>query len=105
MKFICIVIPTKKILPNAKYIKEFDVYLTDPNQYGIRWKRYGKDSTYPKLIQEVAHVVYEVDNLEKAVEDKEILVNPNVPNHRDDLKFAVIAVDGAPVEFVQFINK
>ena len=53
----------------------------------------------PKLIQTVAHVAFEVDDLQKAIEGKEVLIQPKtLPS---GVRIAFIAEGGAPVEFMQ----
>jgi hypothetical protein len=46
------------------------------------------------------HVAFEVDNLARALEGKEILVEPNCPS--PGVTVAMIIDDGAPIELLEF---
>ncbi len=87
-----------------KYLKDYDIYYTDheSNPYGIQWMRYGKNCQLPELVKNVTHVAFEVDDIETAIKDKEVLIEPNSPS--DGVIVAFIVEDGAPVEFLQFTS-
>ena len=53
----------------------------------------------PELIQNVPHVAFEVDDLQKAVEGKDILIQPKTL--ANGLRIAFIVEGGAPVEFIE----
>ena len=73
------------------YLRDFDVYCTDheSNPYGIQWMRYGEKCTLPKLVQEVTHVAFEVENLKTAIEGKEVIIEPNSPSEGITVAFIV----------------
>ncbi len=62
--------------------------------------RYGDKCTLPKIVKEIAHVAFEVDDLRKAIEGKEIIIEPNSPSA--GVAVAFILQDGAPVELLEF---
>jgi len=105
MKFNHIGIPT-----SSKFTGELDLPLLkmtvsdhENNPYGIQWQRYWKDAPYPDLVKSVPHVAFEVDNLLKEIEGKNILIEPNSPS--EGLMVAFIEVNGAPIELMEYTNK
>ena len=53
----------------------------------------------PPLVQTVPHVAFRVDDLEAALEGKEVLITPNSPS--PGIRVAFIVENGAPVEFLE----
>jgi hypothetical protein len=53
----------------------------------------------PDLIKTVAHVAFEVDDLEQALRGQEVIIPPNSPSA--GVRVAFIKVAGAPVELLQ----
>ena len=102
MKYHHLGIPTDIPREGETYLEKFKVFATDheSNPYGIQWMRYEPGSPLPELVKTVPHVAFKVDNLEKALEGKEILIEPNKPS--EGVTVAFIVNDGAPVEFLQF---
>jgi hypothetical protein len=72
-------------------------YETSP--YRIEWMRFEEDCPLPGLVQTVPHVAFEVDDLEAALEGKQILIEPNSPS--PGVLVAFVVDDGAPVELMQ----
>jgi hypothetical protein len=68
--------------------------------FGIEWMRFDAHSPISHLIQTVPHLAFEVDDLNHALEGKEVLLAPTelYPGAR----VAMIVSDGAPVEILQF---
>ena len=54
-----------------------------------------------EIVKTLPHVAFEVDDLEAALEGKEILIPPNSPG--EGIMVAMILDNGAPVELLQFI--
>lgn len=94
-------IPTKEKHEGEVYLEKFKVYVAgyDTSPYKIEWMRYEKDSPINKLVQTIPHIAFEVDDLEEALKDKEILIEPNSPS--EGIMVAFIIDNGAPVEFLQ----
>jgi hypothetical protein len=62
--------------------------------------RYEPDAPLPELVKTIPHIAFEVDDLSKELEGKEILIAPNSPS--EGVMVAFIIDNGAPVEFLQF---
>ena len=70
------------------------------NAYGIQWQRYDADAPYPELVKIVAHVAFEVDDLQSALKGEHVIIAPNSP--APGVVVAIIEVLGAPVELMSF---
>ena len=62
--------------------------------------RFDEDAPYPDVVKSLPHVAFEVDDLARALEGKEILVEPNCPSL--SVRAAMIIDDGAPIELLEF---
>ena len=102
MKYNHIGIPTRIPQNGEVYLEAHDIYCTDheSNPFGIQWMRYGSKCTLPKIVREVAHVAFEVDDLSKAIEGKEVIIEPNSPSK--GVTVAFVLENGAPVELLEF---
>ena len=98
-------IPTTERREGEIHLPQLGIHVVphDSNSYGVEWMRYEADSPIPELVQRVAHVAFEVDDLEVELEGKEILIEPNSPS--PGVTVAFIVDNGAPVEFLQFDRK
>ena len=78
------------------------VYLTDftnsPNK--IEFLRFDKDSWMPEKIQTLAHIAYEVDNLDGELENAKVLLTKTIVN--EHLTIAFIEEEGIALELMQF---
>jgi hypothetical protein len=103
-KFHHVGIPTKKKLPNEKYLSQFKLYVSGfcTSPFGIEWMRFEKDSPVDKLIRAVPHIAFEVEDLdfELANHDFKIITEPNSTS--DGIRVAMIEYNGAPVELIEF---
>ena len=97
-------IPTNVPHDGETYLEKFDMHCTDDqtNPFGIQWMRYGAGSRFPEIVKTMPHVAFEVDDLEKALEGREVIISPNSPS--PGVRVAFILSDGAPVEFLQFLK-
>jgi hypothetical protein len=98
-------IPTHTPRPGETYLEHLKLHCTDheSNPYGVQWMRYDPDCTLPELVRTVAHVAFEVDDLEAALEGHEILIPPNSPS--PGVRVAFIVEDGAPVELLEYVDR
>lgn len=105
MRYHHIGIPTEKVMPNEKYLKEYKFYVSgyDTSEYGIEWMRFEKDSPISEIIKKVPHIAFEVDNLNQAIEGKEMIGEIAYPSK--GVRTAMILENGAPVEFLEFNKK
>ncbi|MFC2082536.1 VOC family protein [Candidatus Bipolaricaulota bacterium] len=101
MRFHHVGIPTTEPKEGEMYRADSKLFITDidSHPYRVEWLRFEPGSPMPDLIQTVAHVAFEVDDLQEAIEGKNVLVQPKtLPN---GVRIAFIAESGAPVEFMQ----
>jgi len=69
------------------------------NPFGIQWQRYWNDSPVPELVKTVAHVAFEVDDLQETLRGHHVIIEPNSPS--PGVMVAFVEVNGAPVELMQ----
>ena len=72
----------------------------ESSPYGVQWMRFDKDAPYPDIVESIPHVAFAVDDLAKALEGKEILIEPNCTS--PGVTVAMIIDDGAPIELLEF---
>jgi hypothetical protein len=97
--------PTEIAHDGEHYLEPFKMYVSGfaSNPYGIEWMRFEEGCPIPEIIRTVPHLAFEVDNLEEALQGKEILTPPNSPS--DGVVVAMIIHNGAPIELLQFGEK
>ena len=102
MRYHHIGIPTNEPKPNEKYLKELKFYVSgfDTSEYGIEWMRFEKDSPISEIIKRIPHIAFEVDNLDSAIEGKELL--GEVCSPAKGIRVAMIIENCVPVEFLEF---
>jgi len=105
MKYHHLGIPTDTPKPGETYLDLLKVYCTDheDNPYGIQWMRYGPDCPLPELVKTIAHVAFEVDDLEAAIAGKTVIIAPNSPSK--GVRVAFIVENGAPVELLEYSSE
>ena len=82
------------------YFAEYKVWASDfeKDPYRIEWIYFEKGSILHPLIQTIPHVCFLVDDIEKAVRGKKILLKPtDFEGHR----MAFIEENGVAIEFFQ----
>jgi len=103
-KFHHLGIPTQQKMPNEKYLPQFKFYVSGfpESQFGVEWMRFDDDSPIHPLIQTVAHLAFEVDDLdfELATRGLKIITEPNPP--AEGIRVAMIEHNGAPIELIEF---
>ena len=94
-------IPTSESRPGERYLPEFGMHVSgyETSPFRIEWMRFDEDSSVPELVQQLPHVAFEVDDLEAALEGREVLIAPNCPS--PGIRVAFVVDDGAPVELMQ----
>jgi hypothetical protein len=50
------------------------------NPFGIQWQRYWDGAPYPDLVKTVPQVAFEVDDLDVAIRDQKVIIDPNIPS-------------------------
>ncbi|MCX6565947.1 MAG: hypothetical protein NTW38_05920 [Candidatus Aminicenantes bacterium] len=104
MKYHHLGIPTQIPREDETYLEKYNTFCTnhERNPFGIQWMRYEAGCPMPELVKSVPHVAFEVDDLEKALKGREVIIPPNSPS--PGVFVAMIVSDGAPVEFLQFLK-
>ncbi len=104
MRYHHVGIPTTVRQAGETYLEAHHVFCTDHerNPFGIQWMRYERECTLPEIVKTVPHVAFEVDDLHAALAGHEVLIAPNSPSQ--GVVVAFVLVDGAPVEFLQFLE-
>jgi hypothetical protein len=97
-------IPTNGPIIGENYLPQFKLYVGGFNTspFGIEWMRFEADSPVHELIKRVAHIAFEVDDLdlELSRHDFNIITKPNSP--ADGTRVAMIEHNGAPIELIEF---
>jgi hypothetical protein len=65
--------------------------------------RFDPDCPISELVRTVPHIAFEVDDLDSALEGKEILSPPGSPSK--GVRAAMIIHNGAPIELIEFRKK
>lgn len=101
MRFHHVGIPTDQRFEGEIDLPHLRMTVSDhaANPFGIQWQRYWEGAPYPELVRTVAHVAFEVDDLEEALEGHDVIIPPNRPS--PGVRVAFIRVDGAPVELLE----
>ena len=100
MKYNHIGIPTAGRFDGEIDLPELRITVSDHenNPFGIQWMRYWDGAPYPEVVKRVAHVAFEVDDLDAALVGQKVLIAPNSPS--PGVTVAFIEVNGAPVELM-----
>ncbi len=95
-------IPTRTPRPGEKYLKEYKLYKSgfETSPFGIEWMRFEPACPLPELIRTVAHVAFQVEDLDAALRGRRIIFPPGFPS--DGVRSAMIEDNGAPVELIEF---
>ncbi len=101
MKFHHVGIPTTEKKGEEIYLEDAKLYVTeiDDSPHKIEWLRFEDGSPMPKELQTIAHIAYEVDNLNVALEGQEILIEPFTP--MEGVTVAFVLENGAPIEYME----
>lgn len=101
LKYHHIGIPTSEVRSGERFLPDFGMHVSgfETSPFGIEWMRFEPDSPVPSLVQRVPHVAFEVDELEVALEGREVLIAPNSPS--PGVRVAFVVDDGAPVELIE----
>jgi hypothetical protein len=95
-------IPTTVPHPGEKFIPQLKMHVSgfSSSPYGIEWMRFDPDCSLPEIIKTVPHIAFEVDDLEAALQGREVISPPGSP--ADGVRAAMILHNGAPVELIAF---
>ncbi len=95
-------IPTDEPRPGEVFLEEYGFHVSGfgSSPYGVEWMRFEPGSSVHPLIQRYPHIAFEVDDLDQALEGKELLGEPTSP--MAGVRVAMIIHNGMPVELLQF---
>ena len=101
-RFHHIGVPTDTPRPEEQYLEKLKMYVSgfQTSPYGIEWMRFQQDSPISELIKTVPHVAFEVEDLNAALEGKQLIGNVTYPS--EGVKVAMIVDNGAPIELLEF---
>ena len=101
-RFHHIGIPTSVARPGETHLPWLKVNVSgfESSPYGVEWMRFDENAPYPDAVKSLPHVAFEVDDLARALEGKEILIAPNSPS--PGVTVAMIIDGGAPIELLEF---
>ena len=94
-------IPTTEKRQGEVHLEHLKIFVSGygDSPYGIEWFRYEADAPYPEIVKTVPHVAFEVDDLERELQGRKVIIEPNSPS--PGVIVAFIEDNGAPVEFLQ----
>ena len=95
-------IPTDEPRPGEQYLEELKIHISGfgSSPYGVEWMRFEPGSPVSELIRKVPHIAFEVEDLDQALQGKELLGEPTSPS--EGVRVAMILHNGMPVELLEF---
>lgn len=101
MRYHHIGIPTDEVREGERHLPALGMYVSgwELSPFGVEWMRFEPDSPLPELVRTFAHVAFEVDDLDAALEGREVIIEPTSPSK--GILVAFIVHDGAPIEFIE----
>ena len=98
-------IPTDQPRVGERYLPHLKMHVCgfETSPYGIEWMRFEPDSPVSELVRTVPHIAFEVDDLDREIQGRELLGEVSSPS--EGIRVAMIVDDGAPVELIEFSRK
>ena len=95
-------IPHATPRPRELHLRRLGVHVCgfETSPYGIEWMRFEPRCRVPDVVRTVPHVAFDVDDLDEALEGKQVLIEPSSPS--PGVRVAFILDAGAPVELLEF---
>jgi hypothetical protein len=95
-------IPTDMFRDGEIHLEELGMHVSGfgTSPYGVEWMRFDDDSPVSELVQTVPHIAFEVDDLESALDGKELIGEVSSP--MEGIRVAMILHNGMPVELLEF---
>ena len=98
---------TRHRIPHASprdgelHLKKLGVHVCgfETSPYGVEWMRFDAHCQVPEIVKTLPHLAFVVDNLDTALQGKQILIPPNSPS--PGVRVAFILDDGAPIELLE----
>lgn len=97
-------IPSSQPRPGERHLPDLKVFVVghEQSEYGVEWIRFEADARVPELVRHVAHVAFEVSDLDAELAGREILIAPNSPS--SGVRVAFVVENGAPIELMEFAD-
>jgi hypothetical protein len=97
-------IPHSSPRDGERHLERIGVHVCgfETSPYGIEWIRFDAHCDVPDVVKTVPHLAFAVDDLDAALEGKQILIAPNSPSR--GVRVAFILDDGAPIELLEFAH-
>jgi hypothetical protein len=98
-------VPSEEPRAGERYLEEYRMYVSgfDDSPYGVEWMRFEEGSPVSELVRTVPHIAFEVDDLERAIQDKKLLGAPTSPSA--GVRVAMILHNGMAVELMEFVKR
>jgi len=95
-------VPTDIPRPGERFLEQYKLHVAgfDTSPYGIEWMRFEPGSPVSELVRTVPHVAFQVDDLERALEGKDVISDVSSPSQ--GVRVAMILHNGAPIELLEF---
>ncbi len=102
LQFHHIGIPVTDNLPADSYNAKLQMHATGyfESPYAMEWMEFDEDSQLPDIIKTQPHIGYVVDDLQKAIKGREVILAPTSP--ADGVTIAFILEGRDLIEFLQF---
>ena len=83
MKYHHVGIPTRTKLKDEIYLEHLKMYVSGfgKNPYGVEWVRFEDDAGFPDIVKELPHVCFEVEDIDKAIDGKNVIIQPVTWSH------------------------
>lgn len=93
-------IPVTEPRAGERYSPVMDMYTSGGELPGrVQYHRFGPNCPLHKLIQTMPHIAYKVDDIDKAIRGKVILLEPYFP--LKGFKVAIVEENGTVVEYIE----
>ncbi len=95
-------IPITEKLPEDTYNSQLKMHATGyfDTPYAMEWMEFDDDSDLPEIIKKQPHIGYVVEDLEKAIAGRQIVLEPSSPCEGVTVAFILEGRD--LIEFLQF---
>lgn len=95
-------IPTTEDLPAETYNTDLKMHASGyfDSPYAMEWMNFDEDNTLPEIIRKQPHIAYVVDDLQKAIKGRQVVLEPTSPHAGVTVAFILEGRD--LIEFLQF---
>jgi hypothetical protein len=95
-------IPTNTSRAGERYLSHLKMYVSgfETSPYGVEWMRFEPDCPICELIRTVPHIAFEVDDLDREIQGKQLLGGVSEPS--EGVRVAMFVDNGVPIELLEF---